>query len=97
MADEESSLTLGKGFTTRDDAVPGSFRTVTRHSSSAHLQRAVRFTRPVGDDDDGMYTVVEAGSGNAIGGETGWKDAEHQEGRSLGSNAAVQSRPIHQR
>ena len=41
--------------------------------------------------------VVFSGRVNALGGGMGSRDLEHQDGRSEGKRAAVQSRPIHQR
>src|SRR5205807_1305327 len=71
--------------------------TMTRHSGSAHAHVAVRCSRASGTPSTDRKAVVGTGSAKATGGGRGACEALHHEGRSPGSSAAVQSRPIHQR
>ena len=86
------SFALGSGRSTR--LVPASsVLTTTRHLGSSQLHLAVHFSWrfPSGVS---VYTVVAAGSANELGGAAGCWEAEHQDGRSPGSSAAVQSSQV---
>lgn len=102
-----SSLTMGNGHSTRSTLSSLSSRlTRTFHSASSHLHFAVLFTTrffpfvpfPLPPLFGSSITeIVSSGKEKEAGGAIGSREVVDHEGRSDGSRAAVQSRPIHQR
>jgi hypothetical protein len=72
-------------------------RLTTDQSSSSHLHRLTLFVLPPGSPflGSGRYMVLSDGRPKPLGGVDGLRYASHQDGRSWGNRAEVQSRPIH--
>ena len=78
-----------------DDETPTT--PATRHSVSTHRHSEVRRSDLPVVWEEGRSTLVLRGSANDAGGATAALSLSDQLGRSCGSRAAVQSRPIHHR